>query len=214
MRKNGLIVCLLIALGFAIDCTQANISVADDSSEKLASTTPTATSSVIASTPPASRIDGYRDFKFGMTVSEVVAVATKNCRSFIKEIGPTRVTGSRCYETGNNSENLVLWLWASPGTAGPPVLAYVSNEAAPYSEKELSALKKKVSTNYTVASEMKEDKLKQVVNGQDFPVGDLYAGGQVALVVEWKKFPQKALNIYIRYCPPERVAELHDVFKS
>ena len=174
----------------------------------------TGTSSLLASTPANSPIDGYRDFKFGMTVSEVVAVAKKTCKSFSEKIGPTRVIGSRCYETGNNSENLELWLWASPGAAGQPVLVYVSNEAAPYSRNNLSALNEMVSSEYPIVSRMNEDKLKQVVNGQDLPVGNLYAGGQVALVVEWKIGPLKALNIYIRYCAPEFVAQMHDVFKS
>jgi hypothetical protein len=215
MRKAGMSFCLFIALGFGIGCAQTNTSVSNTSSQIMKlSATSTGTNSLLASVPAESMIDGYRDFKFGMAVSEVVAVAKKTCMSFSEKIAPKRVIGSRCYETGNNSENLELWFWVAPGTTGQPVLVYVSNEAAPYSQNNLSALNKMVSSEYPVVSRMNEDKLKQVVNGQDLPVGNLYAGGQVALVVEWKMGPLKQLNIYIRYCAPGFVAQMHTPYRT
>lgn len=215
MQKAGMSFCLFIALGFAIDCTQANTSIADASSGKLAGTTPTGTSSLLAAAPADSRIDGYRDFKFGMKGSEVLAVVKKVCASFDdSKLASGMVEGKGCYGRDSTPADFQLWLWAYPGTAGPRVLVYVSKEAAPYSRENLHVQDQVVSGEYLKVSQMSEDKLKQVVNGKDLPVGNLYAGGQVALVVEWQKYPLKALNIYIRYCAPEFVAQMHDAFKS
>lgn len=216
MQKAGMSFCLFIALGLAIGCSQTNTSVSNTSSQIMKlSAASTGTSSLLAAVPANSLIDGYRDFKFGMKASEVLAVVKKVCASLDdSKLASGMVEGKGCYGRDSTPADFQLWVWALPGTAGTRVLVYVSKEAAPYSQNNLGALNEMVSSEYPVVSRMNEDKLKQVVNGQDLPVGNLYAGGQVALVVEWQKYPLKALNIYIRYCAPEFVAQMHAPYRT
>lgn len=230
MRKDGLIVCLLIALGFAIDCTQANISVADASSEQLASTTPTATSSVIASTPAASLIDGYRDFKFGMTVPELVAVVTRVCERFDDSQAPDgTVFGDACYEMAGKKRDLKFQVSSPPGSTDKEtrekVLDLIVVEAGPYSKKYLQTLDNSLSKKYRKTVQMSKRDIRKVINGSKYRTGNLYAKDQVALVLQHDKVQEimregrliktpECLCIVMYYGTPEVVRALHSDLKK
>ena len=217
MRKDGLIVCLLIALGFAIDCTQANISVADASSEQLASTTPTATSSVIASTPAASLIDGYRDFKFGMTVSELVAVKGA-CKSFDDtQASEGTVFGDACYEMNGEKRDLKFRVSSPPGSseneAREKVLDLIVVEVGPYDKGEyLKRLDNSLSKKYRKTVRMSKRDIQQVKDGSKYRTGNLYAKDQVALVLQ--KNDEGKMSLVMYYCTPELARTLHSDLKK
>lgn len=226
MRKDHLIVCLLIALGFALDCTQANTSVADASSEKLASATPIETSSVLASPSATSRIDGYRDFKFGMKVPELVAVLKKVCEHF-DDVGVASGTvfGNACYEIAGEKRDLKFQVSSPPGSpeneTREKVLDLIVVKAGPYSKEYLHCLDDSLLKNYQKTVQMSKRAIQQVEEGSKYRTGNLYAEDQVALVLQHDKGTEiivegkviemipKCLCIVMYYSTPELARTLH-----
>ena len=206
MRKDGLIICLLIALGFTVGCSQTN------------TLTPTATGSLLAAAqvkPAASLVDGYKDFKFGMKVSEVIAVkgACKSFDDISMQFG--MLLGKHCYEIDTDQTDLQLFFsQATPDMkTGEHVLVAVKVEQGRYDRSLLRFIDQSLTEKYKKTSQWSENELGRLQDGLTARVGSLYAGNQVALIVDTETGPMTPLKIYVEYSASEWASFLHDPYK-
>lgn len=221
MRLHSLIVCLLIALGFVSAHAQTSTE----------SSTATSSSLTDGQTKPAvSQVNGYRDFKFGMTVPELVAVITKVCeRVDDSQASDGTVFGDACYEMAGKKRDLQFRVSSPPGSTNNEVrekiLDLIVVEAGPYRKEYLQALDKSLSKKYQKTVQMRKDDIQQVKKGSKYRTGNLYANDQVALVLQHdkaqevmtekglKKTPE-CLCIVMYYCTPELARTLHSGLKK